>query len=737
MRRYSHIHNECIDTCGNTKPTKDPCNSLSNDLDVQNGATLDLDDQLILNGSITAHANIEAAQGTLELAGSGPRNIAANIFQNNEIGHLRIANSGTVNLNGTLNVLGSVSFSGSGSVFETNDHLTLRSTNNNTAWIGDLTGRVINGNVTVERYIPNHSKAWQFISVPASGNQTINQAWQDSATAPNQNRYPGYGTMLTGNMANATSVGYDAYTPAGPSIKVYNSATNTYAPLANTISTPIANPKGYMVLVRGDRSVVTSNAPANATVLRAKGRLYQPTNAPATVNVMGGKFESIGNPYASAIDYRSLSFTGGVQTDFFYMWDPKLTTTFGNGGNSTYGLGGFQTFSWNGTDFDVTPGGGSYAGNNRFIESGQAFFVAAPFNAGTVSFGENAKVSGSHNVNRVASKPIPQLMTRLHVVSGENTVLVDGVKVQFNAGYSNRVDEKDAVKLINGSENLGLMREGKKLAVESRNPISLNDTVFLNLTQLKIQTYQFEFVPKLLGGQGLTAYLEDRYLRNRTIISLNDTTRFNFSVINNPGSYAADRFIIVFRRADVIIPEVDITLAAQRNLNGIAETRWTVSNEGSIRKYILERSLDGTLFESIVSSEANVRLNGSYQANDLNALPGNCWYRIKSIDADGNVMYSNKVQLDQVPVEPEISVYPNPVKGKRANIECTGMAAGKYNVSLIGVAGVKYNLADIELPSGKSRKIVVLPTGLTPGVYQLQLTYYNGLSIVKTLQVTE
>lgn len=711
--------------------------AFANNLTVQNGAELDLDNELTVYGSITAHSNIEADHGTLEIAGTGSKNIGANIFDNDAIGHLRLSNAGTVNLNGKLNIYGSLSFSGSGSVFETNDHLTLKSTNTNTAWVGDLTGRTINGNVTVERHIPNHSKAWQFISVPVTGNQTINQAWQDSATAPNQNRYPGYGTMLTGSVANATSVGFDAYTPAGPSIKVFNSATNSYVGLPNTTSTPVANPKGYMVLVRGDRSVITANAPANATVLRTKGRLHQPNNAPATINVAGGKFESVGNPYASAIDFRSLNITGGIQTDFFYMWDPKLTTTTGSGANSAYGLGGFQTFSWNGTDFDVTPGGGSYGGNNRYIESGQAFFVSAPFTAGTLSFGENAKMDGSHSVNKTSTKPIPQLLTRLHVLSAGNSILVDGARVQFNAAYSNQVDEKDAIKINNGNENLGLMRDGKKLAVESRNPISLIDTIFLNLTQLKVQSYQFEFVPRLLGGQGRTAYLEDRFLRNRTVISLTDTTRFNFSVINNPGSYAADRFIIVFQIADVVVPDVEIVLGVHRNTNDVAETRWTVTHENDIRKYTLERSLDGENFEGVVSADANLRLNGDYQAVDLNALPGNCWYRVKSVNVQGDVVYSNRVLLEQVQNEPEISIYPNPVKGKTANLEFTGMTAGKYSVALIGAAGVKFNLADIQLQEGRSRKSISLPIGISPGIYQIQVQSINGLSIVKTLQVAE
>ncbi|MEY4703750.1 MAG: hypothetical protein RIR96_1647, partial [Bacteroidota bacterium] len=120
------------------------------------------------------------------------------------------------------------------------------------------------GRAVVERFIPidssiapavlptgKHRKSWQFLSVPTSGTQTINQAWQDSADSPNQNRYSGYGTQITGSVTNATSaaIGFDVFT-ATPSIKQYSATTNTWIGLSNTKSTPVESKKGYMLFVR-------------------------------------------------------------------------------------------------------------------------------------------------------------------------------------------------------------------------------------------------------------------------------------------------------------------------------------------------------------------------------------------------------------------------------------------------------------------------------------------------------
>ena len=65
---------------------------------------------------------------------------------------------------------------------------------------------------------------------------------------------------------------------------------------------------------------------------------------------------------------RSITKTG--VKDFFYVWDPNL------GGSSGYG--GYQTFSYNGSDYVVTPGMGSYGASGSIsnrTESGQAFLV--------------------------------------------------------------------------------------------------------------------------------------------------------------------------------------------------------------------------------------------------------------------------------------------------------------------------------------------------------------------------
>ncbi len=439
-------------------------------------------------------------------------------------------------------------------------NVTLRSTPVETAEVDKIfTNNAItyaSGKFIVERYIHTgtapgqHSKAWQLLAVPVKGSQTVKDAWQEGSVLPNANPVPGYGTQITGNAPNATTpaVGFDVYTPVGATMKTFNSAASTWDNIPNTTSYPITSANGFMILVRGDRSVIAHNQPAVPTILRTNGRLYTPgTDAPPSVPVSANLFESVSNPYASAIDFRSGGISKANLADVFYVWDPQLTTI---GPNSAYGLGGFQTFTAGiGGNYEVTPGGGSYGPGgsiHNFIESGQAFLVAAGATNGSISFSEACKVSGSNLVSRTPLVQDMQLRTNLYVNFNDTPVLIDGVLNRFNNRWSNAIDLHDAPKAGNIGEGLAIFSSSKLLSVEKRTPVKEGDTIFFNISGLRIRQYQFEFLPNAFRNPQLQAFLEDAHLGTSTLVPLNSPFRVTFEVENTPSSYAPNRFRLVF-----------------------------------------------------------------------------------------------------------------------------------------------------------------------------------------------
>lgn len=571
-----------LPTLTTTQQVRDLNMSNSNPVITINGGTL----QVYKNINRSA-GYIIASNGTLEMKGTAAQTIPASLFQNNNLLNLIIDNAESttgVTLGGALDVYRSLTFGSSGKKLTTGDNLTFKSTSTQTAWLGQLTAsNVISGKATIERNIPLHSKAWQLLSTPinASNTTTVKQSWQESAGTANGNPNVGFGTQLGSTRSDATTQptpGFDVKTST-PSIKVYDRSINNYRAL-NRTDTLIYNPKGYMVFVRGDRSVVNysgANSSPTQTVLRMKGTLNTPALPPASITVTSAGFESAGNPYPSAINFRNLGFSGSINQNNFYLWDPKLTNSF-----SAYGLGGFQAFTWNGSSFDVTPGGGSFTGANRNIESGQAFFFESS-GMGTLSFPEAAKVSGSNNNNRVESSAhLKMLRTNLMVVVNDHRELIDGTLLQFG-NFSNGLDDFDAHKLNNSGENLSIQKGTDLLSVEKRSDVLATDTVFYKISQMRLQEYEFQFIPKEMNTAGLQAWLEDNYLHTSTPVALSDTNYVRFSVMSDPASYASDRFRLVFiqKRKPVKPHEGDI-LYVENGGNG---SQKIISEEPSITVY--------------------------------------------------------------------------------------------------------------------------------------------------------
>jgi hypothetical protein len=536
---------------------------------------------------------------TVNYNGASAQNIASFISSTiigKTYNNLILSNAGVKSLIGNVDVEGLISLKDNVTFSLGNQDLTLKSTLTATAAIDRIpittslaygTGRFV-----VERYIPTgsgagqHGKSWQFLAIPTNGGQSINQAWQDTATSANQSRYAGYGAQLTSNLSNALALGFDVYTSAGPSMKYYNNGN--WIGVSSTTD-PIYNPKGYMVFVRGDRTAVTYNAVPTATTLRTRGKIFEPNiNKPSRINInTGDTMVSIGNPYASAIDFSTLDYSNanGARRAF-WVWDPlKL---------SSLGYGGYQYIAAGNPGGDFTPltgGTSNYPSGvaNPMIQSGQAFFLPNSGAAGYLDFVEENKVRGSSTTFRTPVVPVNNnqyLKTLLYIGSGQSSVITDGALVAFSDRNNNDVDENDAKKIYSPGENLSILRSNRNLIVESRKTPNKNDTVFLCLNNLRRQAYQFRFAPTNLRLNDIASIsLYDNYTGTSTTINKIDSTIVDFVVNADVLSCATNRFCIVFNKRmnghNLPVVVSDPKAETARNLNVLPE-----QNNASSKIYI-------------------------------------------------------------------------------------------------------------------------------------------------------
>lgn len=576
------------------------------------------------------------------------------------------------------------------------------------------------GRFITERYINNagHTKAWQFLSVPVNSTQSIKDAYQEGGSL-GSNPKSGFGTQLTSPLG--TAAGFDG-SSLGPSIKTYISATDFWDAGPSNTSNSINNAKGWMIFIRGDRSLAPSftGSGSSSTIMRSRGQLYTGNQGP--YGVANGKFESVGNPYASAIDLRQTTRTN--LTNEIYIWDPTLSGAFG--------VGGYRTLTYIGSDFHVVPAGGTYPGpisNN--IQSGQAFFIkGASSGTASISLSENSKVGGSALVN---GSPVanPAAMLSVNVsakVPGSPSVLLDGDMAIFDKGYADEVDEQDGIKLKNSGENLGLRRDHYLLSVERRSLPKPNDTLNLEISGFKQKDYEFEFNTSAFNLPGVQAILWDSYTKTFTPLS-GASSKVDFTVDGNAGSSSANRFKIVFSSTAAGPLPVTLTgIKAIRNADGSITVNWQSTNEINIEGYGIERSGNSSSFEGIGNQQALNNNGGSSDYTFIDNAPLNAdnYYRIKAIGKDGKIQYSPIAKVAWLKHAPAISVYPNPLAGRDMQVVFASQPLGRYKLLMTNKEGQVVYTGTVNVSSSNFVKTIKLRPGLAAGSYQLTVSDING-----------
>ncbi|MCY7290659.1 MAG: T9SS type A sorting domain-containing protein, partial [Ferruginibacter sp.] len=602
------------------------------------------------------------------------------------------------------------------SVINTNSNLTLLSRDTATARFGPLgTGNNITGQVTIERYLPAR-KSWRLLAAPVANGSSpfISASWREGGSTPN-----GYGTRITGP---ASFLGVDEFTQRA-SMKFYNGVTNNYVDVNNTNTTRIGNTNtGYYVFVRGDRSVAVSDAAA-PTILRIKGDIQKGAQS---VAVPAGRFVTLGNPYPSGINFKTVVKSNISNT--FYVWNPTAA--------GSYNVGAFENYTLSAGEYRRVPGGTI----RNTIQSGEAIFIQSNGAAGSVTVNETDKVGGittpvsrsSSTVARVGNTT-PTLEINMYTKDVDGSIyLADGILMNFDDNYSARIDNEDVRKISNAGDNFSVKNEANLLIVERRPYPKVADTIKFNLTNTRVNPYRFEIDPSALDGITLNPLLKDKFLGIEMPISLTGVTNYNFDITAAAASRVADRFMIVFKQ----IPPTRFTkITAVRNVDNTATVKWYTENENNINSYSIEHSTDGVNFKPLETQlpTANNFGNPYYDYLHTAATAGNNWYRVKANAIAGAAQFTDIVKLDAVVVveKPSLSIYPNPIKDGKVNFYFKNKLQGMYEIRIINSAG---QIILTERVSVNSLNFVKhLQVNAAAGLYSCTITDTNEQTQTETL----
>jgi hypothetical protein len=588
------------------------------------------------------------------------------------------------------------------------------------------------GDVTVERFIgaPSARRAWRLLTTPlrSAANNSVFYNWQSNGA-----QTTGAGTLITGPAANSATNGLDV--TSGNSLKSFNGTAlvgvdDTKAALLMTAGAgTTAGNNSYFIFVRGDRSSLTDLTNVTQTTLKATGAL-QTGDQVFTTNATNDGFSLLGNPYASQVDFdlfRQQNSTANIKPNYYY-WDANA------GGASS--VGAYGVASWNGSSYDYT--GAVTAVQTIIIPSGSAFFVQTLTDqTGTtpgVTFKETQKTSATVTQQLRVGTQTEKLDIKLQAQDASLVMnSVDGVLARFNNTYSTQVGNEDAGKLMNVGENLSIMRNGSLLVIEGRPLVDINDTLFLQLANMKVGTnYQFVISASNFNAPSLEAYLVDRLTGTSSALDLSSSTTVAFTVTSATAS-TGDRFMVVFRQSGVLPVNYASVKAYQQN-NGI-QVDWKVATESNIRNYEVEKSVDGRSFTKAgtVAAKANNNTAASYGWLDASPVSGVNYYRIKAVDNSGAAKYSQVVSVKIGGGKSEISMYPNPVIGNSISLQFSNKERGTYVVQLFNNLGQQVYSKSITHQGGSSSQTLTLDNAVSKGVYQLQVSAGSETSLAQQI----
>jgi len=689
--------------------------------------TLTINGPVTGTGTITGSANSNITVSDV----AGTLNFDQTSAATRSLNNLAVSTGGSATLGSALDVYGAITLT-SASLNLNAKNLTLKSTATATARIGDLTGSTLTGatNVTVERYISDVGRrAWRLLATPVTGTQTIRQSWQENGVLA-----ANLGTNITSPLYTGSN-GFDASSNSS-SILTYNQGgaggPSWSSSLANTNSTLLTAYPGYMLFVRGDRNATAGNALHAPTVLRATGTIRQGTQSAVTVSATGTGYTLVGNPYPSPIDFEAISGTANLNQNY-YLWDPTLTGNYGYGGYRLVQRTAPNTYQ----QTPVVLGGPVVDPTIRYIHSGQAFFLKATGSNASVVFAESAKASSTSIVNPFVNfAGDQQLVVNLMIEDAvqQTTTLADGFRVQFNDNYLNNGSD-DIQKISNSNENLSVLVEGSPVIVVNRPLINAPDTLFLNMTGIRIRNYRFQVGTFDLVQTNLAAKLVDNYQGTSTPLNLSIINEIPFAVNADPASAAANRFMIVFSPG-ATLPIRFSSIRAYRQQEQV-NVEWKVTSQTNIHHYDVERSANGVNFVKLTEVAAT-GLNGSdatYASIDQLPFAGDNYYRIRSFSHGGEIRISPIAKVTMIKRDPSISVYPNPVTESSLGLLFSEMIKGSYQLRMLNTMGQVVLTQVLSHNGGSASLSVPLAKTIGKGIYRLEIIKPDQKKEVRTVMV--
>lgn len=203
--------------------------------------------------------------------------------------------------------------------------------------------------------------------------------------------------------------------------------------------------------------------------------------------------------------------------------------------------------------------------------------------------------------------------------------------------------------------------------------------------------------------------------------------RFEISFrAKNPRTIIFDDFSLGEEVAASPLP-VTFTGIVARSENSVVNVQWDVADEIDVKGYEVQRSTNGSMFETIGYVDAHGK--PFYSFTDLQPLGGTAYYRIKNVDIDGQYKYSSTVRVKGKQAS-TLKLYPVPAQ------QTVTLQHGKITAqAMLTLTTAEGRVVKQIRPATDSYQTLVSLSGLQPGVYLLRLD--SGQGVVEAIKLVK
>ena len=213
----------------------------------------------------------------------------------------------------------------------------------------------------------------------------------------------------------------------------------------------------------------------------------------------------------------------------------------------------------------------------------------------------------------------------------------------------------------------------------------------------------------------------------KTFLRIRLTSASNGMTVSNPTGYYSNGEVEdypVFIAA--VLPVQLISFDAKAENNKSVKNFWHTENEINISRYEVQKSRDGSIWQTFNSLAAgNQGRSKYYEISDNSPSGGRSFYRLKMIDFSGNFHFSRTVSLYIEYKKINISLYPNPIN-QSTQLMIRTDESPDVELKIFNAAGFTVQTRKVHLSTGENH-IPFAAAEFPAGIYILQMETIQGI----------